>query len=183
MYGMINKAVEGLVRQRFGDETWERIAVEAGVEDALFLSNESYPDEVTYRLVKAASEVLGLPAEQVLQVFGEHWVLNIARVEYGPMMTSTGKSLPEFLQNLDHLHSRIGLIYPRLIPPSFRVTDLGPASLRLHYHSTRDGLAPFVVGLLGGLATLFHTRVVVEQVASKALGADHDEFLLRFPAA
>lgn len=32
MYGMVNKAVEGLVCQQFGEEAWEAIKERAGVE-------------------------------------------------------------------------------------------------------------------------------------------------------
>jgi two-component system chemotaxis sensor kinase CheA len=33
------------------------------------------PDEVTYKLVGAASEVLGIPPNQVLEAFGEYWII------------------------------------------------------------------------------------------------------------
>ncbi|MFM7299371.1 MAG: heme NO-binding domain-containing protein, partial [Planctomycetota bacterium] len=51
MYGLINKAVEGLVRQRFGDAMWHRIRSGANLPDEPFLSMEQYPDETTYALV------------------------------------------------------------------------------------------------------------------------------------
>ena len=55
MYGMVNKAIEDLVRSNFGEDSWNRIKERAGVDEVAFISNEPYPDDVTFRLVGAAS--------------------------------------------------------------------------------------------------------------------------------
>ena len=104
MYGLVNKAIEELVVTNFGEDKWEAIKLKAGVDVDAFISNEGYPDEMTYTLVGAASEVLGIPAEQVLIAFGEHWVLKTATHSYGPMMKSNGKSLKEFLIKIGRAH-------------------------------------------------------------------------------
>ncbi len=46
------------------------IKEKSGLDVEMFISNEGYPDDITYKLVGAASEVLGLPAEKILQAFG-----------------------------------------------------------------------------------------------------------------
>ena len=176
MYGMVNKAVEEMVVMHHGEAVWEQIKARAGVDLDVFLSNEGYPDEITYNLVAAASEVLGVPAEQVLHGFGEHWVLHTAQEGYGGLMKAAGKSLPEFLRNLPNFHSRVSMIFPKLQPPRFQCTDITEGSLKLHYYSHREGLAPFVVGLMSGLGKMFHTPVTVRLAESKANGADHDVF-------
>ena len=159
MYGMVNKAIEQMVCARFGVDTWERVRARAGVDVDVFVSNEPYPDSVTYSLVGAASTELGMPAEAVLEAFGEHWVLVTAREGYGPLLRAGGRTLPEFLRNLPDLHTRIAMILPELRPPQFLVTDLGPRSLKLHYRTPREGLTAFVVGLLRGLAKMFTTEI------------------------
>ena len=50
MYGLVNKAVEDLVVSNFGDEKWQAIRAKAEVEEEVFISNESYPDEMQCRL-------------------------------------------------------------------------------------------------------------------------------------
>ena len=50
MYGMVNKAVEDMVCRNYGAPAWERIKEQAGVDIEVFLSNEPYADEVTFRL-------------------------------------------------------------------------------------------------------------------------------------
>ena len=148
MYGMVNKAVEDMVVIHHGELIWEQIKSKAGVEVEVFMSNESYSDDITYNLVAAASEVLKVPAEQILIGFGEHWVLHTAQAGYGGLMNAAGKTLPEFMRNLPNFHSRVTMIFPKLQPPHFEGTDITERSLKLHYHSHRKGLAPFVMGLM-----------------------------------
>ncbi|MCY1057401.1 heme NO-binding domain-containing protein [Nannocystis sp. SCPEA4] len=172
MYGLVNKAVEDLVVSRYGEDMWARIQELAKVDAVGFVSMEAYPDEVTYKLVGAASEVLGRPASALLEAFGEHWILYTAREGYGELMAMFGASMREFLGNLDNMHTRVGLSFPQLQPPSFVVRDAGPRTLELEYHSRREGLAPMVVGLLKGLARSFSEEVAVEHVH----GRDRDGF-------
>jgi hypothetical protein len=161
MYGLINKAVEGLVRQRFGDAAWDRIRTRAGLPDEPFISMEQYPDSTTYDLVGAASAELGAPAEAILEEFGRFWTVYTADAGYGELMKGAGSTLPEFLRNLDQLHTRVKLSFPHLAPPSFSVANETAASLELHYYSERAGLAPLVVGLLKGLGERFQVELSV----------------------
>jgi hypothetical protein len=180
MYGMVNKAVENLVCSQFGDDKWAAIKEKAGLDVDMFISNESYDDSITYRLVGAASEVLGLPAEKILEAFGEHWVLKTAVEGYGDMMDAGGKDLAEFLMNLPNFHTRTVMIFPKLKPPRFEISEQTENSLILHYHTHREGLAPFVVGALRGLAKRFETEAKITQLTDRAAGADHEKFLVEW---
>ena len=68
----MNQAIEDLICNQFGDETWERIKAGAKVDIPVFISNAPYPDEITFWLVVAASDVLDTPAENILEDFGEY---------------------------------------------------------------------------------------------------------------
>lgn len=183
MYGLVNRAVEELVVSNFGEEKWNAIKAKAGVEVDAFISNESYPDELTYKLVGAAVEVLGIPADQVLIAFGEHWVLKTAADNYGPMLKSGGKTLKEFLINLPNFHTRVAMMYPNLQPPRFVCSDVTNTSMKLHYHTHRPGLTSFVVGLVQGLGKLYDTAMTCTVTARKDAGADHDIFDIAWAAA
>ncbi|EKQ67573.1 heme-dependent protein with NO-binding domain [Leptolyngbyaceae cyanobacterium JSC-12] len=180
MYGLVNKAIEDMVCKYFGEATWKEIKQKADLEVDSFISMEGYPDDVTHKLVNAASAVLGLSTSEIMQAFGEFWVKYTAQEGYGEMMEMSGDNLPEFLENLDNLHARVGVIFPQLKPPSFDCTHQGEESLRLHYHSSREGLAPMVIGLVKGLGTRFDTEVEVTQIQSREEGADHDEFSIKY---
>jgi len=155
MYGLVNKAMKDLVVKKFGDSSWLQICRQAGYEAPEFADLQSYPDELTYKLVGSASKVLNLPAADLLEEFGRHWVLYTADEGYGEMLKAAGNSLPEFLQNLDMLHTRVGNLMPKLNPPSFECSDITDRSLTLIYRSSRQGLTPMVVGLLKGLGSRF----------------------------
>jgi hypothetical protein len=180
MYGLVNNAIEELVISNYGEEKWLSIKQKAGVDVEVFISNEGYSDEITYKLVAAASEVLGISVREVLIAFGEHWVLKTALHGYGVMMRSGGTSLKEFLINLPNLHTRVQMIYPNLQPPRFECHDVTDSSMSLHYHTHRPGLTDFVVGLVQGLGKLYKTPAKAEAVALKTEGADHDIFAINW---
>jgi hypothetical protein len=183
MYGLVNQAVEDFVRRGFGDGAWKSIKDNAGVNLEMFVSMDSYPDDVTYKLVGAATEVLGLDAATILEAFGQHWVLYTAQEGYGQMLSMFGSNLEEFLVNLDNLHSHVGLTFPALRPPSFQVERIeGGLGLLLHYHSDRIGLAPMVVGLLKGLGRRFSQEIDVVQVEHRERSG-HDVFRIDYVGA
>ena len=176
MYGMVNQAVEQMLVRRFGAPAWEAIRAKAGVDEEVFISNESYPDEMTYNLIGAAQECTGVSAGEILENLGEFWVLETAQRGYGHLMKSGGKTFPEFLHNLPNFHTRIILIYPKLQPPRFVVEDVDDKTLDLHYYSDRAGLAPFVTGLIHGLGKMFSLKVNVQQIRGRTADFDHDVF-------
>ncbi len=194
MYGLVNKAIEKMVCSHFDEATWLKIKQKAEFDEP-FVSMESYPDDVTHRLVKAASEILDLSPAEIMKAFGEYWVLFTAQEGYGDLMNMHGDNLPEFLENLDELHARVGVMFPKLQPPSFECEDLegedlegedlegedtGKAAMELHYYSSREGLAPMVLGLVKGLGQRFDTEVEVCHHQKREEGADHDTFTLKY---
>jgi predicted hydrocarbon binding protein len=182
MYGLVNAAVQDFVVSNFGVDKWEKIKSKAGISMASFNRMEPYPDDVTYKLVGAASEVLGVGAADALKAFGEFWVLYTGKAGYGELFDSAGRNLREFLFNLDNLHTRVGASFPKLRPPSFRFEVIDDEMMRMHYHPgapNRVGLCAMVDGLLIGLAKHFETELQMEQTACKEKGADHCEWLLK----
>lgn len=176
MYGIVNKAIQDLVITNFGASQWEAIKEKSGVDVDYFLSNEPYDDDITYKLAGAASEVLGITVGQVLHAFGEWWVLKTGKEKYGGLMQAGGHNLREFLVNLPLFHNRIMLMYPKLTPPEFRVSDLSDRSILVHYHSKREGLQEFVRGLLSGLAKMYETTATIDLVQSRDDGSSHEIF-------
>lgn len=176
MYGLVNKALKEMVCDRFGKHTWKTIKEKAEMDVDTFLSMEAYPDDLTHKLVGATGEVLGLSSSEILEALGEYWVLYSAQKYYGHMINMAGNSLLEFIQNLDNIYARVSLNFPHLKPPSFRCTHIQKDSLRLHYHSKREGFTPMLKGVLKGLGQKFHTKVEIRQISDRNKGADHDEF-------
>ncbi len=179
MYGLVNRAIKGLVEDKFGEEAWERICVRAEVvADEGFTAMEAYDDQITYALVGAAAAELELDASVVLESFGEYWTLYTIEEGYGDMLTMMGSTIDEFLDNLDSMHERIRATMPELMPPGFeRVAEADGSSI-LHYRSGRAGLGPMVQGLLVGLAKRFETKLEVEHLTDLSV-AGHEQFRIR----
>jgi len=178
VYGLINDAIRGLVQEQDGEEAWERIADRAAPGHRSFAALSYYDDAVTYALVAAASEQLGTPADELLRQFGRYWSTRIAPENYGDYLDATGMQLLEILVGLDAMHARLQTLFPQLRPPSIEVESDDPGLITVHYRSGRDGLAPFVTGLLEGLAHLCATPATVTQTAAREAGADHDVFAI-----
>lgn len=174
MYGLVNRAVEGLLRKEHGDEVWSQIKRRAGVTVSHFGRMEIYDDEVTYGLVGAASEVLGVSADLLLEAFGRHWVLYVAEEGYGSMLSAAGDDLRSFLEQLDSMHARVNLGHPEMRSPSFELEMEGEVMV-LHYRSTREGLGAMVLGLLDGMARRFGETIEVEWIRPEG-ELDHDVF-------
>jgi hypothetical protein len=176
MYGLVNQAIEDMIIAQFGEATWLKIKQEAQVAPAFFENMESYPDKITYDLVSVANKVLGISSEQILEAFGEYWVLYTAQKGYGDMLTMAGHDLPTFLQNLDSLHSIVGSMMPHLQPPSFKCTNITSNQLILHYYSKRQGLAPMVIGLIRGLGKRFGTVCEAKHMGREEGNEVHEVF-------
>jgi hypothetical protein len=176
MYGIINRAIEELVIENFGNENWLAVKAYSGVDIDFFLSNEPYDDDITYKLASSVAAVMNIPLPTVMEVFGEWWVLRTSKEKYGGLMEAGGSGLKEFLHNLPAFHSRVMLIYPKLTPPEFRVSDETEHSIHVHYYSKRVGLQDFVRGLLTGLGKMFNTPAVVQLIQSRDDGSDHEIF-------
>jgi hypothetical protein len=175
VYGMINEAMRRHVEETAGADAWGRIAVRADAPRS-FASLHYYDDAVTYALVGAASTELGAPAEDLLRSFGHYWSLRVGPENYADILGATGTDVVSVLTHLDEMHARLQVLYPELRPPSFTVVDDGSDSFEVHYTSEREGLAPFVVGLLEGLGDLYGTPAKVVQVSDAGEGRPSDVF-------
>lgn len=179
MYGLVNRAIRDLLVNEHGEEVWQEVCRRADYSGEVFVGMQAYDDAITYRLVAASAEVLGVGQDEILRAFGHFWVEYTAKEGYGDLLRLAGNNTAEVLDNLDALHSRVTLQYPELRPPSFRVTDQEGDTLRLHYSSERGGLAPMVIGLVEGLGRLFDEAVEIELERPRAEPSGSDEFRMR----
>ena len=176
MYGMVNNALQELANAQLGPDAWPRIVVRAQLpSDIFFLSLDPYPDEVTTQLVGATAVEFGMSVEAFLEAFGRFWIEYAQRTAYGPLLKRAGASLGDTLRSLDGLHSRIHQALPKLRPPSFEIEE-DAEGITVRYRSSREGLAPFVIGLLQGLAAMHRQTVRVSHAVRRSAGVDHDEF-------
>jgi hypothetical protein len=176
MYGIVNKAIEELVTENFGIDKWEAIKERSGIDIDMFISNEPYDDDITFKLVGAVSEEMKISVSDVLRAFGEWWIMRTGKEKYGYLMESGGNNLKDFLVNLPLFHNRVMMIYPKLTPPEFKISDVVDNGLNVHYFSKRVGLQDFVHGLLTGLGKFYGCPVNLELLTLREEGSDHEIF-------
>jgi hypothetical protein len=180
MVGTINKALEDTICNEYGEEIWDAIKRQAKVTEATFISMDAYPDDITHRLVEAASQILDRPATEILEACGKHWTIFTIEEGYGELMAASGDTVAEFISNLDNLQARIGLSFPQLQPPSFQYQQKSDRTIILKYYSHREGLTSMLVGMLKGIGDRLNNPVKVSLLKSKISGEDCDEFCIEY---
>lgn len=176
MYGLVNNSIREMICEHYGADEWLKVKSKSEVDIDYFITNDQYEDSVTFKLATAASEVLDRPLSDVLVAFGEYWIIKTGQLKYAALMHAGGNDLQSFLINLPAFHNRISLIYPKLHPPEFKITDVQPGSVHVHYFSKRQGLQPFMIGLLQGLGKLYNTPCSIEILQHRDQGFDHEIF-------
>lgn len=170
MKGIIFNLVEEIVGKELGEDTWDTLLDDAGLDGA-YTSIGTYPDEELYAIVEAASKRLSLPAEQVIlfvatraaQMFAERFP-----GFYAPHATT--RSLLAALDSI--IHPEVKKLYPNAETPSFGLESRADGRLALHYRSRRQ-LCRFAEGLVMGTAPVFGEQARVEHKACTSLGDDH----------
>ena len=155
MFGMIHRSARDMVLSQFGQAAWDEILTRAKLDESAFVSGESFPDEVTFRLITTAAEVANLSVDDTLYAFGEHWVAAAWNGPYATVMTVLGRSLSESLANLDRMHASIQIAMPDADLPQFSVIFEDDTRIEVEYVSNREGLEYFVRGLFSGLMKKF----------------------------
>ncbi|XP_077059758.1 guanylate cyclase soluble subunit beta-2 [Siphateles boraxobius] len=167
MYGFINTCLKSLVIERFGEETWEKLRLMAGVQET-FMTYEVYDDLITLRLVQEACKMLDVSSEVVLKLFGEYFFSFCKMSGYDTMLRTLGGNLVEFIENLDALHSYLALSYEAMNAPSFRVERMDDGRILLHYYSDRKGLYHIVPGIIEAVAKDFFDSEVTMTILNQS---------------
>ncbi|KPP68053.1 guanylate cyclase soluble subunit beta-2-like, partial [Scleropages formosus] len=182
-YGFINTCLKSLVIDKFGEETWDKLRMLAGVQDT-FMTYEIYDDTLTVRLVQEACKMLDVSSEVVLKLFGEYFFSFCKMSGYDTMLRTLGGNLVEFIENLDALHSYLALSYQEMNAPSFRVEKTEDGKMLLHYYSDRKGLCHIVPGIIEAVAKDFfnsevHMTILDQSEEDERMGKrEHVVFLV-----
>uniref|UniRef100_A0A8C0P0F0 guanylate cyclase n=1 Tax=Canis lupus familiaris TaxID=9615 RepID=A0A8C0P0F0_CANLF len=138
-YGFINTCLQSLVTEKFGEETWEKL-------------NQHPAGAFIWGFALGSA---GVSTEAILKLFGEHFFKFCKMSGYDRMLRTLGGDLPEFIENLDALHSYLALSYQEMNAPSFRVERGADGRMLLHYYSDRSGLCHIVPGIIEAVAKDF----------------------------
>lgn len=180
MKGIINKGIQELVETKFGAEAWEKVKLLAECEEPFFAIMNDYPDEMTTALVKAASEVSGLPLEAVMVEYGKFMVPNTLREQYPSYFKLAGLSPREFLLNMERVHEHVTRSVSKAMPPRFEYEDLPDGRLLMKYKSKRK-LCAALRGLILGVGILFDQELQVQEISCMQKGNPQCIMEVTFP--
>lgn len=170
MKGIIFNLLEEVVAQRYGEDVWDSLLSEAGV-DGSYTSLGSYADDQLFRLVGAASAALDVPADSVVRMFGESAIPLLA--DRYPGFFDGHVTTRAFLLTLnDIIHPEVKKLYPGADVPNFAFEQVTDEALAIRYWSARK-LCALAEGFILGAATHFGEKATVEQPVCMNTGADY----------
>lgn len=165
MYGVIYIAIKDYAETAFGTEKWEAIVAESGVNVDFTVTEQPFNDNISYILAKAVSAITHTPLQVVLYNFGLQ-VIRSTNAKFKPIISERGETLRDYLLNLPDFHNRISLIYPELMAPEFRLSDVQPGSMMIHYRKRIEGMTEYIRGYINGLAEVYNETVSIVPVSA-----------------
>jgi hypothetical protein len=169
MKGIVFKLLEDAVTAEHGEATWDRLLAATHLEGA-YTTLGSYPDEELFKIVLAASTVLGVPSNDLLRWFGERAIPRLAQV-YPEFFAAHRTTRPFVLSLNDVIHPEVRKLYPGADVPWFDFETPTPNQLIIGYRSNRR-LCTFAEGLIQGAATHYRESVAIEQQRCMLRGDD-----------
>jgi hypothetical protein len=160
MKGIVFNLLEELVRERYGEDTWDDILEDTRVPGA-YTSLGSYPDEDMLTLVGATSRRCGLDADEVVRMLGRSAIPKMA--EAYPVFFVDHKTVRSFLLTLnDIIHPEVRKIYPGADVPDFQYHSASATHLEMVYASHRK-LCSFAEGMMHGSADYYGETIHITQ--------------------
>jgi hypothetical protein len=153
MHGTILILLKRYVQTQYDHSTWLKLMKLADLENLEFDHKTVYPDDHVYALVGQAAEMIGIPAGELHEKFGEYLVPDLMFM-YQKYVQPEWKTLDMIEHTELSVHKQVRREHPENSPPVLNVRRLSENELIIDYVSPRrmSGLA---VGIVRGLATHF----------------------------
>lgn len=182
MYGLLLESVENYIKEKYGEDVWEKIRKMSHVETMAFSTHKRYSENIIPDIARACSIVLDLPEEEIMDSFGVSFVTFVGQYGYDKILSVLGRNMRDFLNGLDNLHEYLRFSYPKLRPPSFFCTNESTSGLTLHYRSKRKGFVHYVKGQIRQVGKLFYNAEIHIDVVSTEVheSMTHVVFRLHF---
>lgn len=186
MHGLINKSIEGFLRDSYGEPLWREVAGAAGVDPRGFHSLGRMPDEVSRTLIAGAAALLDKPSPELLEDLGA-WLAGLE--PFRRLLRFSGRDFAEFLHRLDELPGRAHMVVPDLGIPPLALTREGDGWLVITLPPGAETWASMMAGLIRAMADDYGALGVIladglrvrVQVPDGAFAAGRD-FRLGMPA-
>ncbi|KAH8420716.1 hypothetical protein KR222_003104 [Zaprionus bogoriensis] len=182
MYGLLLENLSEYIKSVYGEEKWEDIRRQAGIDAPSFSVHQVYPENLLQKLAKKAQTVLGVSEREFMDRLGVYFVGFVGQYGYDRVLSVLGRHMRDFLNGLDNLHEYLKFSYPRMRAPSFICENETKQGLTLHYRSKRRGFVYYTMGQIREVARYFyHKEMHIELVREEILfDTVHVTFQLTF---
>lgn len=166
MKGIIFDVAADVVRAGYGDDVWDDLLDEVGIDGA-YTALGSYPDAELLAIIDAAASRIGSsPGDTMATVGRLGYPVLAGRL---PALVAGIPDLRTCLASLNTIiHPEVLKLYPEASPPAFELTDDGD-DLLLRYISAR-GMCRMAEGLALGAADSFGERIEITHDSCRAAG-------------
>lgn len=168
MHGLINRSIEGFLRDTYGDSCWAEIAEASGIDARGFQTVRQYPDSISFALVNHAAARLDKPEAELLEDLGA-WLARFEPIRR--LLRFSGRDFTDFLHTLEELQGRAHMVIPDLGMPRIKVQMRADDELRVlmpdcfsEWRSVMAGVIRSMADDYGalGLITVEDSAVVVK---------------------
>ena len=167
MHGLVNRAIEGFVRDSYGAGCWQAVTNRAGLELSSFEPMLSYEDRLTEDVLSAVSDELGKPREDVLEDIGTYLVSHPNLEPLRRLLRFGGIGFVDFLHSLDDLPDRARLAVEDLELPRLELVDHDASTFTLTCWSGHRGFGHVMIGVLRALADDYGALVLLDHAEAE----------------
>ncbi|WP_462172347.1 heme NO-binding domain-containing protein [Pseudoalteromonas xiamenensis] len=177
MKGVVFRALEDLVIEQHGIQTWDIILDQVNLSDRYYLGPQSYPDEELFSIVQEIGRILNVPLPDLIRGFGQYLFGYLANSHKD--IVSQFDSFEALIKGIDSvIHKEVKKLYSEPNLPSISVDFSNSDSLIVVYDSPRK-LCFCSEGLIYGAAAHFGVTVKIEHQQCAHHGADKCILLVR----
>lgn len=162
MHGLINRSIQGFLRDTYGAAIWSQVTREARLGFDSFEPMLIYDSAVTGAVLAAAAKVLNRPVDGVLEDLGTYLVSHPNTEAVRRLLRFGGVTFDDFLHSLEDLPERARLALPDLDLPELDLSEVNYAHYRLTIRSPFAGMAQVMVGLLRAMADDYGALVLLD---------------------
>lgn len=162
MHGLINRAIQGYLRDTFGQHVWLSVARAARLGHDGFEPMLQYDPSQTEAVLDTAARLLDRPRETLLEDMGNYLVSHPNLERLRRLLRFGGVGFVDFLQSLEDLHERGRLALPDLDLPLLDLAEEGADRFRLTCCSPLAGAGYVAMGLLRAMADDYGALVLLD---------------------
>jgi len=171
MHGLVNRAIQGFLRDTYGASIWAAVAREARLGFDSFEPMLTYPPALTEAVLDAAAHQLQSPRETLLEDMGTYLVSHPNVEALRRLLRFGGVGFVDFLHSLEDLPGRARLAVADLDLPELVLTDTGTDCFTLHCRWLLPGAGHVMMGLLRAMADDYGALVLLDIQSGSAADA------------